>query len=378
VAPAPPHRFSYPTEHFSIELPAPWTEIDQATAGLIGSATAVLLPNAPKFKFDHVYTPSNVASGALMVMLNGSRLTDASFKDLAALNHASGDALKGLLSGSIVQNAQFEFTSYDTGRHLLWGTSKGNSVLPGEVRSVIGMYITKVGAIQLSCYSKAAELEKDQAECKDIIGSVKIDPEVELKPPVPLSELLQMPTEQANTTYRQLVERAKAGDLSVDFRALRMACARSNICDKRATPEELAAMVQAEGEKRQSDVVEICERVIGRGFVNMEAHISCLGAYTALNRMDKAKFHRDIVTALFQSFFITADGKTVETAYEVISVKEIYAVLVGKKLPQFGEGVSSAGYAAHGHNYTRYEVKDPKTQEKVVIFFNVDAMAQSK
>jgi hypothetical protein len=92
------------------------------------------------------------------------------------------------------------------------------------------MYITKVGTIEVDCLAKAAEFEKYQAECKQIIGSVNIDPEVGLAPPAPLSELLGMATDQANTTYRQLVERVKAGDFSVDFRALRMACARSNIC----------------------------------------------------------------------------------------------------------------------------------------------------
>ena len=45
-----PHRVEYPTEHFSIELPGPWKEIDQAIAGQLGSAIAVLMPNAPKLK----------------------------------------------------------------------------------------------------------------------------------------------------------------------------------------------------------------------------------------------------------------------------------------------------------------------------------------
>jgi hypothetical protein len=125
---------------------------------------------------------------------------------------------------------------------------------------------------------------------------------------------------------RQLLERVKAGDLSVDFRALRMACARSNICEVRATPEELAELARAGTEQRQTDVVEICVRLISHGFVNLEAHIACAQADTVLNRPDQAKSHMDIMTALFQSVLTADDGTTEDTAYEVISVGEVYLV----------------------------------------------------
>jgi hypothetical protein len=289
-AAALPHRFDYPADHFSIELPGAWTEIDQATLGQLGSAAAVLIPNAPKLKFNHLFTSSDVASHAVLVMLSGGHYIDANFKDLDAVSRTASDAVKNFLPGGILQSIQSEFTSYDAGRHVLWATSKGNSLLAGEVKTLVGMYITKVGAIQVGCWAKAAEFEKYLAECKQIIGSVKIDPEVGLVPPAPLSELLQMATDQANTTYRQLVEHVKAGDFSVDFRALRMACARSNVCEVRATPQELTEMAQAGKEQQQANVVEICERLISHGFINMEAHIACSQAYTALNRPDRVKF----------------------------------------------------------------------------------------
>ena len=138
-------------------------------------------------------------------------------------------------------------------------------------------------------------------------------------------------------------------------------------------------MGRAGSEQRQTDVVEICERLISHGFINMEAHIACSQAYTALNRPDQAKFHMDIITALFKSIMTAGDGKTEDTAYEVISVREIYEVLAGKGLPQYGEGVLPPhSYSAGGHNYARWEVKNPKTQEKVIIFFNTDAVPQAK
>jgi len=325
-----------------------------------------------------MYTSSDIASDAVIVMLTGDRLVDANFKDLDAVSHAAGDKLKSLASGSVLQNLQAVYTSYDSARHVAWATSTGSSVLGGEIRTLIGMYITKVGTIQVACYAKAAEFEKYQAECKQIISSVKIAPEVEITPPAPLSELVRMATDQANTTYRQLVERVKAGDFSVDFRQLRMACARSSVCEVRAKPDELSEMADAEREKRQTDVVKICERLIEHGFINMEAHIACSQAYSALSQPEPAKSHMDIMVALFKSLLNAGDGKSEDTAYEVISVREVFEVLASKQLPQFGEGVSNRSYVAGGHSFSRWEVKDPKTQEMVVIFFNDDAFPPAK
>jgi hypothetical protein len=86
----------------------------------------------------------------------------------------------------------------------------------------------------------------------------------------------------------------------------------------------------------------------------------------------------DIMIALFQSIITAGDGKSEDTAYEVISVREEYMTLAGKQLPQFGEGVSNRFYVAGGHSFSRWEVKDPKTQEKVVVFFNNDAVPPAK
>jgi hypothetical protein len=88
----------------------------------------------------------------------------------------------------------------------------------------------------------------------------------------------------------------------------------------------------------------------------------------------------DTVTALFESILTAGDGKTEETAYEVISIREVYEVLAGKGLPQYGKGVVSPPhlYSAGSHKYSRWEVMDPRRQEKVVIFFNTDAVPQAK
>jgi hypothetical protein len=372
------HRFDYPAEHFSIDLPLNWKELDKATLAALRMATGQLLPNAPKFEFNHVYTDSDLASHGLVVMLTDQHLTDASFRDLDKIKGSFNDSVKGVLSGSIMNAGEAANFSYDKERHVLWAGSNASSLLTGEVRAIFGIYVTRVGTIAVQCYAKAAQFESFEQACRQMIRSVSIDPDVTMIAPPPLSPLLSMGTEEANAKYRELVERVKGGDFSVDLRVLRMACAKSSVCDARATPGDLAAMVVAEEEQRYADVVKIAERLINQGFINIEAHLSCSQAYSKLNNAEKAKFHMDVLTALFRSILDAGDGKTEATAYEAISVREQYDVLVSMGLPYLGNASSNKSIADGGHRYVRWEVRNPKTQENVMVFFNVDAMPPAK
>ena len=83
----------------------------------------------------------------------------------------------------------------------------------------------------------------------------------------------------------------------------------------------------------------------------------------------------DVMTALLQSVITSDDGSTEATAYEVISFREIYIVMGSRNLPYSGDSVvSTRTYTVGGHQIYRFEVRDPKTQQNIVIFFNTDAM----
>ena len=377
-ADGPPHRFDYAAEHFSIELPAPWHEVDQSTVRLMGSVTQQLLPNfGSAMKVSHAYTPSDLMTQSVIIALTGIHYTDAYFKKLSGADQSADSVSKYLPADSPFRNVQTEAAHYDTDRHLFWSTGKLDSVLTGELRMMTGLYITKAGTVMVTCASKAAEFAKLEAECRQIIGSVQIDPKVAMTPPAPIEELLKRTTEQANSTYRQLVDRVKAGDFSVDFRELRMACARSNVCEKRAAPAELADLYRAQSEKRYTDAIDLAQKQIDHGFINIEAHLVASQAYTALNQPEKTKFHMDVMMALLQSVITSDDGGTEATAYEVISFREMYCVMASRNLPYGGDDVvSTRSYTAGGHQIYRYEVRDPKTQQNIVIFFNTDAMPQ--
>jgi hypothetical protein len=179
--------------------------------------------------------------------------------------------------------------------------------------------------------------------------------------------------------YRDLTKRVKAGDFGVDFRTLRLACIKSSYCSPRGKPEDLAAMSRAEAGHQFDRAVAIAERMIDQGFVNVEARASCSSAYAKLNKPELAQFHRDVTAALMRSILKSGDGRSKETAFEGICTREEYVILSSRGLPFYGSAVTSFQELADGrHKYARWEVRDPKTQQGVVMFFNLDAFSAAK
>ncbi|MGO4880603.1 MAG: DUF4919 domain-containing protein [Bryobacteraceae bacterium] len=190
----------------------------------------------------------------------------------------------------------------------------------------------------------------------------------------PLFVTAQAP-EDPDSAYRVLVKHASAGDLSIDFRALRFACLKSAVCDARGGREDLMTMRRAFAAKDYDQARKSAEALIDKGFPNIEAHVIAARAYTELGDSAKAKLHHEISMALIHSILSTGDGKTQETAFEVIGTFEEYTIMSVLGLPR---SASQALITGKPHSYDRLEVNDPKTGEKVAVFFNIDAFFPSK
>jgi Domain of unknown function (DUF4919) len=180
--------------------------------------------------------------------------------------------------------------------------------------------------------------------------------------------------EADDITYRTLLERAKGGDFTVDFRALRLACMKASHCEPRGSRADLTAMSAEDPHK----VVEVAEKLIEDGFVNLEAHATAAGAYAKLNDSEKAKAHFAITLELLRSIMATRDGKTKESAYEVICDREEYSVLSALGLPYLPPAASMTPVKDGTHSYERWRVQNPKTGQDVVLYFNIDAFIPAK
>jgi hypothetical protein len=181
--------------------------------------------------------------------------------------------------------------------------------------------------------------------------------------------------EKPNAVYLELVKRANSGDASVDFRELRLACAQADNCDAKGESKDLIAMRRAIQSRNYKEAAKIGEKLIADGFPNIEAHAICADAYRALNDPEKAKFHQTITSGLIRSIMITGDGKSKESAFEVIGTHEEHIVLSVLGLPAFG---TQALIAGKPHSYDVIEVNDAKSGQKISVYFNIDAFFPMK
>jgi len=186
-----------------------------------------------------------------------------------------------------------------------------------------------------------------------------------------LTPSLMSGEDQNDATYKAMVERVKQGDFGVDFRALRLACMRASTCQPRSSPAELGRLDTPDLRR----MVEVGQGLLDRGFVNLEIHATLTGAYQRLGDTAKSQYHLKVTTEMMRSILNSGDGKTIQTAFEVITVREEYSVLSSKGLPYFGPQVRSLTVKEGSHSYTRWDIKDPKTGQPVVVFFNIDAFA---
>jgi hypothetical protein len=91
-------------------------------------------------------------------------------------------------------------------------------------------------------------------------------------------------------------------------------------------------------------------------------------AQRELGQADLAAYHKFVFEGLLNSIRNSGDGKTVDTAFIVISTDEEYALFnyLGLR-PQ-----SQSLIKEKDHNYDRMVALDPRTNETVVYYFNID------
>ena len=127
-------------------------------------------------------------------------------------------------------------------------------------------------------------------------------------------------------------------------------------------------MFDAFGNKQYDKALQHAQLILDKEFVDIDAHHISRIVYKEMGNLRQQDFHQFVTKGLIESILDSGDGKSPETAYLVISVKEEYVILsvLGFKL----EKQSLAG--SKGHSYDKMEVKNPRTQEAAIIYFNVD------
>lgn len=174
---------------------------------------------------------------------------------------------------------------------------------------------------------------------------------------------------EGKASYESLLERVKKGDQTVDFKALRLAYTETAAYSPYGgNPEARQAMFAALRTKEYEKVLNNAEAILEKNYVDINGHFGCFVAHRGLGHEDKARYHKFVFDGLLNSIRNSGDGKAMETAMVVISTDEEYAFFNWMGLRPSGQALTKE----NGHNYDRMTVVDPKTDQALTYFFNID------
>jgi hypothetical protein len=185
--------------------------------------------------------------------------------------------------------------------------------------------------------------------------------------------LLGQAKSKEQSDYEALAERAKSGDQTVDFRQLRIAYSEWAHAGAPDVDPQKKAMTAELNDKDYAKAIKDADAVLAADFVDMDAQFADYVAHRELKETEKADFHKSILQHLLHSITDGRDGKTPETAYQVIEVHEEYVILrfMGVGLPK-----QQSYLKKDGHSFDAIKFDDPQTKKEQTLYFNVDIPAK--
>jgi hypothetical protein len=170
--------------------------------------------------------------------------------------------------------------------------------------------------------------------------------------------------------YAALLARVQQGDMTVDFRAFRIAGAL--MVGPHPSAVEASARAAFNRLLTAGDyaaALDSANQSLNQNYASLVSHFNAMVACRRLNKTSEVVLHGRLTNALLDSIGQSGDGKSPETAWFVVSGQEEYLflqVVVGLRAK------SQALMRHDGHFYDRLEVVDPKTNESRYVWFNTD------
>jgi len=169
--------------------------------------------------------------------------------------------------------------------------------------------------------------------------------------------------------YRKILEIAKHSPEKVDFTKLRLSFAESEEYIPCIPDIDLAKKLERflkDGDIKKAS--EVIKKILDNYYLDINAHVIADFIFDELNDKGKSYFHRTFAKGLIDSILDSGDGKTFETAYKVIDIREEYVILETMGiLANHQEFVEW-----QGHKYDVFEEFDPATGMIKYIHFNID------
>ena len=176
------------------------------------------------------------------------------------------------------------------------------------------------------------------------------------------------PKDRGPDKYQTLLARLKQGDRTVDFLEIRRAYADSPQYTGGYDTDESKAMFSALRKGDFTETLKLSKKILENNYLDIDAHQAAYLANKQLHIEAEADFHHYISHGLIDAILQSGDCKTQETACEVLSTHEEYIVLQILGLRPNKQSLVHSGK----HSYDVLEAVNPKTQEKVTFYFNID------
>ena len=195
-------------------------------------------------------------------------------------------------------------------------------------------------------------------------AQVKAPPSLQSKPAQTVTP------SQPEDEYAALLARVKQGDMTVDFRAFRIAGALAS--GRQASAMALAdhaAFLKLLGSVDYQGALESTNQSLIRNYASVAGHYDAMLACKRLQKTEEAALHERLVNALADSIQWSGDGKSPETAWFVVMTPEEDFML--REVMHVTQK-SRASVIRDGHAYDRVEVVAPLTNESQSVWFNTD------
>jgi hypothetical protein len=173
--------------------------------------------------------------------------------------------------------------------------------------------------------------------------------------------------------YQVLLSAARHDPISADFRALRFACTQSSAFSPAVTAPLVATCVSAARQHTDPGMmIDAIQTALETDYLDIEAHLTAVQIYNQVGREARATFHDLFAQGLIRSI-LTVEGRSAATAFEVISLREAYAVADALGL----RPTAHAKRDADGKAYEVLTVLNPETGEETELFFKAAWMSNA-
>lgn len=186
---------------------------------------------------------------------------------------------------------------------------------------------------------------------------------------LPTAGAVARPGGQGEPAYETLLAQAKRDPEKADFKALRLAFAKTDRYRPYAREEFDPAPVEQElknGERAAA--LEALDRVLVGRWTDFRAQSYAAGVCGKLGEGERAERHLAFMRGLIDAILGAGDGRSFETAWPVLDVREEYAILEAFEL----EGGRQALVEHDGHWFDVHTFRDEGTGRERKVYFNID------